>query len=43
MPDLRTRRKENFKEFINNVEKQAKTVGAVASMKNYKIQELRPW
>jgi hypothetical protein len=38
------RRKENFKEFTKNVEKRAKTVGTVGSMKNYKdlkIQELR--
>jgi hypothetical protein len=30
------RRKENFKEFTKNVEKQAKTVGAVGSIENHK-------
>ena len=38
------RRKENFKEFTKNAEKQAKTMGTVGSMKNHKdliIQELR--
>jgi hypothetical protein len=38
------KRKENFKEFTKNVEKQAKTVGMVGGMKNHKylkIQELR--
>jgi hypothetical protein len=38
------RRKENFKEFTKNVQEQAKTMGTMGSMKNYKdlkIQELR--